>query len=117
MQFNERLKFLGIRVVSVSQGIDTDSEPVVRCADGQSTAWWTRFYVKELAKKTHRGLEGKVLNGEHTGGRCFGYDAIRATDGKVRLEIESDRSSHCPAQSLSMAASGGIFAQRHHQDF
>jgi len=39
------------------------------------------LYVKELAKKTHRGLEGLVLKGRHAGGRTFGYDSVPAEDG------------------------------------
>lgn len=104
MQFNERLKFLGIRVVSVSQGIDTqnDEADVLFTVHGLVDS----LYIKELAKKTHRGLEGKVLNGEHTGGRCFGYDAIRATDGKVRLEINQTEAA-IVRRIFEMAASGG----------
>lgn len=31
------------------------------------------LYIKELAKKTHRGMEGVAIRGLHTDGRCFGY--------------------------------------------
>jgi hypothetical protein len=31
------------------------------------------MYIEELAKKTHRGLEGLALKGFHTGGNCFRY--------------------------------------------
>jgi hypothetical protein len=34
------------------------------------------LYVRELAKKTHRGMEGLALRGLHTGGRIFGYDTV-----------------------------------------
>jgi hypothetical protein len=33
-------------------------------------------YIRDLRKKTHRGLEGRALAKKHTGGRCFGYDSI-----------------------------------------
>lgn len=33
-------------------------------------------YVRDLRKKTHRGLQGRALAKKHTGGRCFGYDTI-----------------------------------------
>ncbi len=50
------------------------------------------LYVKELAKKTHRGLEGLMLRGQHTGGRCFGYDSIpvSGTTGKQLIVNESE---------------------------
>jgi len=38
--------------------------------------------VKELAKKTHRGMEGNLLRGFHTGGSCFGYETMDADGGK-----------------------------------
>jgi site-specific DNA recombinase len=44
------------------------------------------LYIKELARKTHRGLEGRALQGMHTGGRCYGYDNIPEATG-VRLRI------------------------------
>jgi hypothetical protein len=31
------------------------------------------LYIKDLTKKTHRGLEGRALSGFHTGDRCLGY--------------------------------------------
>ena len=80
----ERLKFAGVRIVAVSQGIDTTNEQadVLVTVHGLVDA----LYVKELAKKTHRGLEGQALRGLHTGGRCFGYDNVRRADG-VELRI------------------------------
>jgi len=46
------------------------------------------MYVKELAKKTHRGLESCALRGLHTGGRCYGYSTVRVGDGESkRLQV------------------------------
>jgi hypothetical protein len=63
----------GIRLIAVSQGIDSDNEQaqVLVTVHGMVDS----LYVKELAKKTHRGLEGLVLRGQHAGGRCYGYDS------------------------------------------
>jgi hypothetical protein len=44
-------------------------------------------YWKELAQKTHRGMQGRALGGFATGGRCFGYQSVREDDGAVRLAI------------------------------
>ncbi len=103
MQFNEQMKFRGIRVVSVSQGIDTqnDEADVLFTVHGLVDS----LYIKELAKKTHRGLEGKALKGEHTGGRCFGYDNVRTDDGKVRQEI-NDAEAAVVKRIFEMAANG-----------
>ena len=68
---HDELRFAGVRLVFVSQGIDTDSEQaeVLLATHGIVDS----LYLKELGKKVHRGVEGKALNGLHTGGRCFGY--------------------------------------------
>jgi site-specific DNA recombinase len=69
MTLVEKLKFEGLRIIFPSQGIDTLSEQ----ADVQMTVHglMDSMYVKELAKKTHRGLESCALRGLHTGGRCL----------------------------------------------
>ena len=75
----ENLTFAGIRVIFVSQGIDTLSEQseVQMAFHGIVDS----LYVKELAKKTHRGLESCALRGLHTGGRCYGYSLVPVGDG------------------------------------
>ena len=80
----ERLNFAGVRILAVSQGIDSHNEQadVLFAFHGLMDS----LYVKELAKRTHRGLEGRVLKGLHAGGRCYGYCNVRADDG-VRLVI------------------------------
>jgi site-specific DNA recombinase len=80
----DRITFAGVRVVAVAQGIDSRNEQ----ADVLMTVHGLidNQYVKELAKKTHRGLEGKVLRGLHAGSRCFGYRTIQA-EGGMRLEV------------------------------
>ena len=89
----ETLTFRGFRVVSVSQGIDSqnDQADVLMTVHGLVDS----LYIKELGKKTHRGLEGRALQGLHTGGRCFGYDNLREGES-VRLQInrsEADNGS------------------------
>ncbi len=90
LTFFERLNFAGIRLIAVSQGIDSDNEQahVLVTVHGMVDS----LYVKELAKKTHRGLEGLMLRGQHTGGRCFGYDSVpvAATTGKQLVINEGE---------------------------
>ncbi len=79
---HQRLAHHGVRVIAVSQGIDTEHEQseLLIAMHGITDS----LYVKELSKKTHRGLEGKVLKGLSAGGRCFGYDTESDKDGGVR---------------------------------
>jgi site-specific DNA recombinase len=53
MRILERLNFAGVRVIAVSQGIDSQNEQadVLVTVHGLMDS----LYVKELAKKTHRG--------------------------------------------------------------
>ncbi len=84
MRIFERLNFAGVRIVAVSQGIDSNNEQadVLVTVHGLMDS----LYVKELAKKTHRGMEGNLLRGFHTGGSCFGYDSVEVDGGK-RLRV------------------------------
>ena len=40
------------------------------------------LFLKDLAQKTRRGLEGRVREGRSGGGLCFGYDVRRETDAR-----------------------------------
>ncbi len=84
LRIHEQLAFAGIRFVAVSQGIDSAHEQADLMVGVHGI--FDQLYVKELAKKTHRGLEGRALRGLHTGGRIFGYNSIEADGGK-RLEV------------------------------
>ena len=79
-----RLNFAGVQLVAVSQGIDSaeDQAEVLVTVHGLVDS----LYVRELAKKTHRGLESKMLRGLHAGGRCYGYSNEK-TEAGVRLAI------------------------------
>lgn len=62
------------------------------------------LYIRELAKKAHRGVEGRALQGLHTGGRCFGYrgapieDPLR-TDSYGRPQIVGVKLEIYPEQA------------------
>lgn len=74
----KRLKFAGVRVVFVAQGIDTDSKQfkVLLATHGIVDS----LYLDELADKVRRGMEGLALRSLHTGGRCFGYRNVPIED-------------------------------------
>ena len=99
----ETLKFKGYRIVSVSQGIDSqnDQADVLMTVHGLVDS----LYIKELAKKTHRGLQGRALQGLHTGGRCYGYDNVHDGD-VIRHEINGQEAA-VVRRIFEMAADGG----------
>ena len=81
----EQLQFARIRVVFVAQGIDTDSEQAEILVATHGIV--DSLYLKDLAKRTFRGVEQRALEGLHTGGRVFGYR-------RVPIESKTERDSH-----------------------
>jgi DNA invertase Pin-like site-specific DNA recombinase len=67
----KRMTFAGVRVIGVSDGTDTSRDGYeldtgIRAVIGE-------HYLRDLAKKTHRGLTGRALSGASAGGLPFGY--------------------------------------------
>jgi len=80
----ERLTFAGVRLLAVSQGVDSESAQaqILFGVHGLIDS----VYSQELGLKTHRGMQRCALKALHTGGRVFGYRSVREADG-VKLEI------------------------------
>jgi site-specific DNA recombinase len=100
----KRLNFAGVQLIAVSQGIDSDHE--------QSEMLVTMHglmdsqYVRELAKKTHRGMEGLALRGLHTGGRIFGYDAVSLGEGAGKRLVVNSSEAAIVKRIFELSASG-----------
>jgi site-specific DNA recombinase len=99
----DTLKFLGIAVISVTQGIDSrqkNARPLMAMH-----SMMDEQYLIDLGDKVHRGQEGRVLKGLQPGGRCYGYRNVPIEDpsrqGKygqpavsgVRLEIQEEEAA------------------------
>jgi site-specific DNA recombinase len=102
-----RLHFAGIQMIAVSQGIDSndDQADVLVTVHGMVDS----LYVKELAKKTHRGLEGLALRGLHTGGRCYGYEAVSAGEGTSKRLAINPTQGTIVQRIFELSASGSSF--------
>jgi site-specific DNA recombinase len=85
MRIFEQLQFLGVRVIYVAQGIDTNNEQAELLVGVHGIV--DSLYLKDLSKRTFRGVEQLALNGLHTGGRVFGYRG-------VPIENATERDSH-----------------------
>ncbi|MBL8445662.1 MAG: recombinase family protein [Zoogloeaceae bacterium] len=82
-----RLKFAGVRVIGVSDGVDTSRsghklEVGLRGLMGE-------LYLDELAAKTHRGLMGQALDGYSAGGLPYGYTSQHDGHGYKRAINEA----------------------------
>jgi len=62
--------FAGVRIITLSEGEITELHVGLKGTMGA-------LYLKDLADKTRRGLEGRVREGRSGGGLCYGYRVIR----------------------------------------
>src|SRR5262245_19426280 len=79
----KQLSFAGARLITLSEGEVGELHVGLK---GTMNA----LFLKDLAQKTRRGLEGRVRQGKSGGGLCFGYDVVRKFDASgeaVRGEI------------------------------
>jgi site-specific DNA recombinase len=73
--FYKLMSFAGISVVTLAEGTITELHVGLK---GTMSA----LFLKDLAKKTHRGLEGRVRAGRSAGGISYGY----RVSGQVRAD-------------------------------
>ncbi|MDR4467087.1 MAG: recombinase family protein [Nitrospira sp.] len=66
--------FLKIRLIGISDGIDTASKGHKTLAGFKGLM--NDLFLDDLAQKTHRGLAGQALKGNNCGGRNFGYKHV-----------------------------------------
>ncbi len=71
----EDLACVGIKVIDASTGIASDSDGA-RLTFG-AMALVNDTFLQLVKKETHRGLEGRALQGFATGGKCYGYSSVQ----------------------------------------
>ena len=71
----KRLTFEGVRIITLSEG---EVGKIHIGLKGTMNA----LFLEELAKKTHRGLQGRVLAGKSAGGKAYGYSIVRKFDAQ-----------------------------------
>lgn len=71
----KRLRFAGVRLFTLAEGEINELHVGLK---GTMNA----LFLKDLAQKVRRGLEGRIREGRSGGGLCFGYDLIRDYDGR-----------------------------------
>jgi site-specific DNA recombinase len=89
--FYKQLQYRGIRIITSSQG--EISEMHIGFNGAVSAV-----FLKDLAAKVHRGLEGRVRKGKSAGGVSYGYRVTRAfrDDGTLvtgEREIDADEAA------------------------
>ncbi|HWI25854.1 MAG TPA: recombinase family protein [Stellaceae bacterium] len=71
----KHLSFSGVRLVTLAEGVINELHVGLK---GTMNA----LYIKDLAQKTRRGLEGRVRQGRSGGGLCYGYEVVRELDAR-----------------------------------
>ena len=69
----KQLTFAGVKLVTLAEGEVNELHVGLK---GTMNA----LFLKDLAQKTRRGLEGRVRQGKSGGGLSYGYDVVRETD-------------------------------------
>ena len=77
----QRLKFNGVRVIYISQGIDSASDQAESLMAVHGL--FDSLYLKEMAKIDKRGLAGRLERGFVTGGKTYGYRSVGVPSGKT----------------------------------
>ncbi len=79
----KRAQFAGVKIVTLAEGEINEMHIGLK---GTMNA----LFLKDLAKKTHRGLRGRIEAGKSAGGKSYGYDVVKKfdTDGEP---IRGDR--------------------------
>ena len=85
----KQLSFLGIPMVTVAEGEINEMHNGLK---GTMSA----LYLKDLAQKTRRGLEGRIRAGKSAGGNSYGYRVVRqllaggtATTGEREIDAQA----------------------------
>ena len=72
--------YLQVRLISISDGLDTQEENAK--VGYQFRSIFNELYLTDLKKKTHRGQMGQVLRGFMMAGVSYGYESIPVGDPK-----------------------------------
>ena len=69
----KQLSFADVQIITLSEGEINELHVGLK---GTMNA----LFLKDLAQKTRRGLEGRILQGKSGGGRSYGYDVAKIHD-------------------------------------
>ena len=84
----KRLNHAGVSINTLSEGLINELHIGLK---GTMNA----LFLKDLALKTKRGLEGRVRKGKSAGGNAYGYDVVKKVDANGE-PIRGDRSVNAP---------------------
>ena len=80
----QQLTFSRIRMIFISQGLDTASEQAETLVAVHGVV--DQLYIRELKHKIKRGLKGQLERGFHTGALTYGYRSVPVYDPSGRRD-------------------------------
>jgi DNA invertase Pin-like site-specific DNA recombinase len=81
----QELKFAGVRVIYLSQHIDSANEQAETLVAVHGVV--DSLYLREMAKKIKRGLAGQIDRGFATGGITYGYRTVPVPDPSGKTDV------------------------------
>ena len=82
----QQLTFCGVRIIFISQGLDTASEQAETLVAVHGVV--DQLYIRELRHKVKRGLLGQQDRGFNTGGKTYGYRSVPVHDPSGRHDAD-----------------------------
>lgn len=97
--YKQMLRDCGVRVVSATEHIEDTPEGGLQ--EGLLEIL-SEYYVKDLARKVRRGMEGNALKAMNNGYKIFGYD----TDPETRRYIINEEEAECVKEVFARCLAG-----------
>ena len=82
----QQLTFCRVRIVFISQGLDTASEQAETLVAVHGVV--DQLFIRELKHKIKRGLKGQLERGFHTGAKTYGYRSVPVSDPTGRQNAD-----------------------------
>jgi len=82
----KQLSFQGVLLLTIGEGEISELHVGLKGA-------MSALYLKDLAQKTRRGLEGRIRQGRSAGGLSYGYRIVRGSVAMARRRPASVRST------------------------
>jgi site-specific DNA recombinase len=113
----KRLRFFGVRLIAISDGLDTADETNKISVTVKSLV--NEIFLDDLRKTTKRGLDGQFLKNYSTGGRTYGYrsepvyDSARGIDPRGNPVAAGYRLTIVPAEAAVVQRVFRLFSDGH----
>ena len=97
--YKKMLRECGVRVLSASEKVEDTPEGGLQ--EGMLELL-SEYYVRDLARKVRRGMEGNALKAQDNGYRIFGY----STDPETRKYVINEAEAECVREMFSRHIKG-----------